>query len=89
MAKKLLVKEHIKSKYEALHAKHNTTTQDQGEEAETGIMITLDKARLENRRGKELHHTHTFGEEHCVDSDEDVWEKACTQCGFILTFEKI
>lgn len=95
MAKKLLVKQHLKQNYEALQAKHHGEEEEvthsvEGEaKPETELTITLDKAQLESRRGKELRHTHTFGEERCVDAEEDLWEKTCTQCGYVLSFEKM
>jgi hypothetical protein len=98
MAKKLIVKQHLRDKYEAQQHEQGQgqvlldVTQESGEEEEKAkeLTITVDKAQLESRRrGVELNHTHTFGEERCVDPDEDLWEKTCSQCGFVLAFEKM
>jgi hypothetical protein len=106
MAKKLIVKQHLRDKYEAQQQQQQVlldVTQSSGEEEEKAkanekkeerekkeLTITVDKAQLESRRrGVELNHTHKFGEERCVNPDEDLWEKTCSQCGFVLAFEKM
>jgi hypothetical protein len=102
MAKKLIVKQHLRDKYDLQHQQAQQQvsldlTHDSGDEEKKEkedrskeLTITVDKAQLESRRrGVELNHTHTFGEERCVDPDEDLWEKTCGQCGFVLAYEKM
>ena len=55
----------------------------------TELRMSVRSSLYTTRSAQERDHVHEFGDEVCVDEDNDLYEKSCRTCPFVTQFEKL